>query len=414
MLWNDKRTKGNALKMKVKYSQIIMWLLIISPIVDNINGYMLLNGQDTSISIMYKTVTFLICLLMLLKIMTSRNDIAKKIAALVFFAIQMVVFELNYAGSFGENFSALIKLLMPMVVIMTIRRLKDYDSTVEMCVEKISSVYCWVFPISLIIPMILDVGFHTYGSQVGNKGFYYAGNEISAIMVIVLSLEIEKYKEKRSRLNFLNIVLGAVGTIFIGTKSGYISLIILILVGLYSEQNINKKILSVCLIIPSVFGGLWYVINNVDMIIRSIDAMMWKYRHASGIINFLLSGREMRPRRAFRLVYSNKAVWKLIWGIGSYAAEKGSDPILIEMDLFDLLIRFGMIVTLLIILFYSQYIKMVVASRKTTYIVGIILIYGISVISGHVLFAPMVSITLSILLLKIEFIGVRSDKKQTD
>ncbi|MBD5489143.1 MAG: hypothetical protein HDR13_10180 [Lachnospiraceae bacterium] len=389
--------------MKVKYSNIIMWLLIISPIIDNINGYLLLTENNTSISAIYKTITFFICVFILIKIIPTRKEIGRKILVLFFFTIQIGIFGLNDIGGCIYNVSALIKLLMPMIIIMTMIKLNYYDNTIVRCVEKICNSYCWFFPVSLIVPMLFDIGFDTYRSGFGNKGFYYAGNEISAIMVIILTMEIEKYKTDKTKLNFINIILGVAGTICIGTKASYIALAILLLVGLSSEQNINKKLLSICLLIPSVFGGLWYITNHVNSIVQNINAIRWRYLMASGIVNFLLSGREVTARRVFRQVYDEDVLWKLILGIGPYVAENGADHILIEMDLFDLLVQFGGIVTVIVILFYAQYLKKALYSKKTIYIVGIILLYGISVFSGHVILAPMVGVVLAVLLLKIEF-----------
>lgn len=381
-----------------------MWLLIVSPIMDNINGYLLLTGKDSSISIIFKTIIFLLCLIISVKITTTKQ-IMKIVFTILVFVLQLAMFEINNEGGLSYNISAIIKLLIPIVISMAVHTLAVYDGTMKTCIDKVLNFYCWFFPLSVIIPELLNVGFSTYasGAGTGSKGFYYAGNEIGIILIIMLMLEIDKYKNSRTKINLLNILLGVISILYLGTKSVYISLVIFILVALYSEQNINKKVLNTILIVPSIIVGLWYVITNVDLVTQNINIIIWRYTSMStGMINFLLSGREMKLMRLFDVVYNENILGKILFGIGPYTAEYEVE-ILVEMDLFDLIIRFGLIVSIIMVLFYAKYIKYIKDAKNILYIIGIILVYGASLVSGHMIFAPMVSIVLVMLLLKVEF-----------
>ncbi len=390
--------------MKVRYSSILKWMLILSPIVDNINGYLLISKGNSNISGTFKTLIFLFCLIIIFLKGVNRGENFGIICMAIISVLQLIVFEIQYKGGLFYNISILIKLLTPIVIARAVYVLEIYDQTIKICIDKISMFYCWFFPLSLIIPIILGVGYTTYRSGEGSKGFYYAGNEISIIMVVVLALEIEKYKNKRSKANLLNIILGVVSILYLGTKTGYFSLIILILVALYLEKNLNKNLINVFLLVPGVFGGLWYVINNVNTVTQNINAIIWRYKTSSYRgVSFLLSGRELRIKRAIHLVYSENPIRNMLIGIGSHAAENKL-KILIEMDLMDLFIRFGVIVFFVIIRFYYKNIKQVIKKKNIQYIMGTILACGASVFAGHMLFSPMVSIVLMILFLKNKFI----------
>lgn len=387
--------------MKVRYSKILMWLLILSPIVDNINGYLLLEKKNTSISIVFKTIIFLVCLIISVQATTIRI-MFRIICVILFLALQLAVFAMGSKGGTAYNISTLIKILTPIVIIMSMRCLAVYDRTVIKCIDKIADFYCWFFPISLILPKLLNIGYSTYAGAIGNKGFYFAGNEISIIMIIILVLEIEKYRSHKSKINLLNIFLGIMGMLYLGTKSVYISLMVLIVVALYSEKNVNKKVLNIAFIIPAVFGALWYTINNVNAIVKNISRIMWKYTTKStGFINFLLSGRELRIMRSMERIYDEGIIQKIIFGVSPSAAENEMQ-ILIEMDVLDLFIRLGLITSTIIIFFYAKYVRKAIDTKNIVYITGILLVYGASFFSGHMIFAPMVSIVLVILFLKIE------------
>lgn len=378
-----------------------MWLLILSPIFDNINGYFLLSGRNSNISVIFKTIIFLFCITMSFQFMTG-NKMIGIVFLILIFAIQLIVFRIKYEG-LAYDISSLIKLMTPIVIVMAVQTLKINDRTTAMCIDRVSRFYCWFFPISLMIPAFLNIGYATYSSGEGNKGFYYAGNEIAIIMVIVFALELEKYRSNKTKVNFLNIILGVISILYIGTKTGYIALIVFILAMLYSEKNINRKFLNAILIVPGTFLGLWYVINNVNAVTQSVHAIIWRYttRLSKGV-SFLLSGRELRIRRAFELVYSNNFIKNILIGIGTNVAENELD-ILIEMDLLDLFIRFGLIVSIVIISFYVKNVRQIIKGKRILYITGSLLACGASVFAGHMLFSPMVSMVLMILFLKNNF-----------
>lgn len=370
---------------------------------DNINGYLLISKGNSNISGTFKTFIFLFCLIIIFFKGMKKGKSIGSVCMSVVIILQLFLFEIQCRGGMVYNISILIKLLTPMVIVKAVHVLEVYDQTTEICIDKISRFYCWFFPLSLIIPIIFGIGYTTYRSGEGSKGFYYAGNEISIIMVMILALEIENYKNNRSKTNLLNIMLGVVSVLYLGTKTGYFSLIILILVALYSGENINKKLVNIFLLVPSILGGLWYAANNINTVTQNINAIVWRYRARSYRgVSFLLSGRELRINRAIELVYSENPVRNILIGIGPYAAENKL-KILIEMDLMDLFIRFGAIVFFVVVGFYYKNIKQIIKGKNVQYIMGATLVCGASVFAGHMIFSPMVSIVLMILFLKNDF-----------
>lgn len=292
---------------------------------------------------------------------------------------------------------------MPFTIILAFRRLYVREHNTVICINKLIVFYCWFFPLSLLIPTIFGIGFSTYIGDLGNKGFYFAGNEISVLMIMIVTLSIQKVRTETTLINFLNLILNIISIFLIGTKTVYIAVIILLITTMYTGKITDRKILSIILFVPMGVFSIWYVFTHMEFFRQVIGAWRWRYTYqGSGMLDFLLSGRGSYLEKAFHLAYSEKAFSHFVTGLGANQVVNQMNA-LVEMDLIDLLLWFGIIVTVFIIIVYGSYLKQAIHLKNPVYIVGISLVYVTSIAAGHVMFAPMVTIVFAVLYLKIEF-----------
>ena len=388
--------------MKIKNNNFLMWLLIISPILDNINGFLLLIDKNVNISSIFKTIIFLFCMYIIITHLTNRISVYI-FAISFFFIVQFIFFSFFDSGGFGYNLSTLIRLLIPFTIILAFQRLSVKDKTTVNCIIKVGKFYCWFFPLSLLFPMMFGFGFSTYVGDLGYKGFYYAGNEISVLMIMIFAISLQSLKAEKSWINLLNLILNIISIFLIGTKTVYIAVIILLVTALYVGRITDKKILSIILFVPVGIFGIWYVFTNLKFFQQIIAAWRWRYVYqGTGILDFLLSGRGEYLEKALHSAYSEKAFSHFVTGLSPNLVVNQMNN-LVEMDIIDLILWFGVIVTFFIIVVYASYLKKAIQLKNPIYIIDIFLVYGTSIMAGHVIFAPMVTLVFAVMYLNIEF-----------
>lgn len=390
--------------MKVKYSHILMWLLIISPIIDNINGFLLLNGHSSSISTLFKTFILIVCFVMLGAISINKTFMVNIIVSLIFF-IQIFSFEMQHSGNFAFDFTTIIKLLLPLNIGFTFISLYQYDKEVPMIIQKLARFYCWFFPISLLIPNVLGVGYATYQySGIGNKGFYYAGNEISSIMVLIFAIALNNYMCDKRKAQLFNILILILSIFMISTKTSYIIIFVEILTAFILNKNMKrrKKTLILSGFVFIAICVLWF---NWDKFNIVLESWKWSYQNRyKNPVSFLLNGRNNTLASVFQQVYQEHGVIKVLWGIGAGYANQVLGRA-IEMDFFDLFVWFGLCGVICITVLYSYFVKKLIKTSDWFGIVTIFLMFANSFLAGHVLCQPMVSNILIVTILYFVFQG---------
>ena len=115
----------------------------------------------------------------------------------------------------------------------------------------------------------------------------------------------------------------------------------------------------------------------------------------------MLSGRNSKLWEAFHLLKEDLGISEILLGVGSYSLTS-RNYMLIEMDFFDLFFWYGSIFT--IILSYKLFRKAckiwtILSICEKTFV---ILIFSISFLGGHVLFAPSVSLVMALYIYETE------------
>ena len=379
-----------------------MYLVALSPLVDCINGFFLLNGHDVNISSIYKSGLMALCLLLLIKM----RYVQKKRLIHLFVFICLVVnscmiASLADSSGFLANINVSVKMLMPIVFfVYLIEALRVYDSYFRL--TKVIEWMTWFYPISILIPTLLGTGFYTYTqNEFGYKGFYYAGNELGAIMIVLLVLSMQRYFDNRRRRDLACLLMNLIIDVFIGVKSIYIALTIFLVV--YFCNNIKMKkagaLLGVCVLLFGI--GVLIVSSGNGFINEMIELQKWRFetyasRQGNNIwMNFLLSGRNVKIDDSLSVLIQSRGLLGVLFGAGTQYMISTIGSI-VEMDFIDLFLWNGAIVLFAFVgglfSFFSKNWKKFFVYEK----VMILEIIGFAALAGHVIYAPSVGIVFSL------------------
>lgn len=297
-----------------------------------------------------------------------------------------------------------------------------------------------IYTFMLIIPLIFNVAYTTYPKTLkGYIGLFYSGNEIANILVLLFPTAYLFLNDKK--YNFLIIFPIILSILLIGTKVATFGCLIITFITLIFSLIKNKfrickssiKCISIfiftlllCLNSYAVFNynyakNNYYIDEEKEIIIDEANKTeveeiknsilrFYDKNKLNKIIKPLISGRDMLLANTLS-VYNDINDDTNIWfGIGFSNTEKVNNTNiarLIEIDICDLYFHFGiigLIISLYPIIFIGYLI--IVNHKKLNLncyylIIILLLLAGISTLSGHVLFAPAVSIYLVLYLLLI-------------
>lgn len=310
-----------------------------------------------------------------------------------------------------------------------------------------------IFSVSMFIAILTGTSATTYYVKSGYSGWFYAGNEISAIAAIcfpiVLLYSIIQVRKRNNFLYWFPTLLLLVAAFLIGTKVGYLAILLTVVSVLFvifvlwisnlrngfSKNVYNRDFFSiiVLLVVLIALSPLSPAVNNISQdykyteesseLVNPSTTTVEKtdktdqtsneetVSEAGNILDripflkYALSSRNIYFLRIYNDFQSADVIHKL-FGMG-YAGFYHEQPKLIEMDFFDLFFSFGILgfIIFFLPLFYVIYlvlkslftnIKGFFSIENILLIVSCSLGFGIAALAGHVLYAPAVSIYLSL------------------
>ena len=393
----DKRNLGvkSNNKMTMKLSKIIaiflMVFVILQPIMDTLTYLQIRYSFNfLSISSLFRTITFALIILYLLLDKDKRKNIW---FLLIYFLIYLgcQVFWLNNGLSSSLN-TLLTIFYIPVIIIFMNKT--DID-------KKYFNLKI------IIIPYLFKYGNYANNFYEGKNGFYglfYGGNEISNILVIMLPLVIEYLVRKKSyfliALTFIELLLCIylVGTktLILGSIIVSIYFLIKYLRPVYKKLDSKKKyliwtflvllIIGVILILPKMA-----VTKNIIRAINYYGFNLSNIFSLNGLDKLVFSGR-LEILNKVNNLYLNSPLVSILMGLGkSYVNTfKG-----IEIDIFDIFFSIGIIGIL--IYGYLCFKNIKGTKLKGVYLFTFILSIMISLVTGHVLNMPNVSIYVGLL-----------------
>lgn len=260
---------------------------------------------------------------------------------------------------------------------------------------------------------------YEYGN-IGSKGFFYAGNEISALLVILSSMIAFNYWHNNKKLNYF---LFWAFTLFIGltisSKTGVVGiLLVFVLIPLKRPSlkvSLGRLLFFLCslfLVIPFAIYLSWMFVQDTAFYIR-----LQYFSEKFDFWTFLLSNRNVFFVEAYENFKEKYSVIEKIMGVGQSQYEVINNGRIVEIDFADIVFAFGFlgfIYFLAVILFLI--VQALRFSRNSKYIFAnfvllmILILFGISTTAGHVFSSGMAAVFIGLLFSLMYFQGNVGDE----
>jgi hypothetical protein len=260
----------------------------------------------------------------------------------------------------------------------------------------------------IVLSYAFGVGYSTYSDRFGSRGvqgFFYSGNDITAVLMLLLPLcfgvlfQLPR-KEKQGKLAVYTLApaVALVALLLIGTKTAYLAIagsaVVMLAYAIFvAVRQKNRVCLArfglVCAAFAVIFGGLM-LLSQASLAgdIRRSLTMTGTIADESGIAGAILSGRNHKLAKAWAMARETTP-YALLFGVG-----RGTQPNVIEMDIFEVLLYYGLFGGIVMLWLYVKLgVGFVAKALKRFDLTGLALLVslglgaGYLVMAGHVLFS---------------------------
>lgn len=382
-----------------KLEQKIYWIFIISLIIDNINGILLLNNIELPISIgqIYRNFMIILFLFYILK-SKDRNIISKIICSIGYLGILTLIYFSEHCniGGFLMDVTYAAKLIFPFIIMASIYILSKQGKIKKTVIEKIFETFSIIVPLTLIIPRIFNIGYDSYLMGGGYKGFYYSNNEINVVLICTFIYSMERLYKNKKITDIIISIINAAALFLIGSKTSIIVIAMIIMIYIVKMRNNRKWFIGIVTvtILAIVIGCVLFASQIKEM----SDRFEYYYDTLSdngGILTFIMSTRNLRIIPAFEKNILDEnfgtAAINLLFGIGRYQ-QFGDNNLnnLMELDFFDTFYWYGIITAIVVLKGYlSIFIKALKNKEVFEYKLMFSLVFLFSMIAGHVWFSAL-------------------------
>ncbi len=378
------------------YKTIFLVLLYLQPFIDLLTG-LFINILDISITIGIVMRSIFILYIVYTSIFIFKEDLKKKLIYLSVCALYSIIFIIMLlinkdSSVLFYEVSFLIKYLyLPVMLICTHK--------MHINTRHLINVFI-IYIILILLPDVFNININAYTQgKIGDIGLFYSANEISAILSIILPFLI--YYTFTKGMIYKLLLLLVIPLFFIGSKSVILALLlclVIILFVYFYKLNLKKKIIVFIIsIIITIMGALLIpttsFYKNLVLHLEFSDvnniADLTTY---DGINNIIFSQRLTFLENTYNN-YKSATVQEKIFGMGyieNYGMINESTK-QIEMDIFDIYFRLG-IIGFLICLYPLIDILRKVKKVNLKYILSLFIILVLSTIVGHTIVAPSVAI----------------------
>lgn len=383
-------------------SLILMILVIFQPVMDALTYLQIRYSFNfLSISSIIRTITLCLIILYLLFTKDKRKEIW---FLLIYFIAYLGIQSLILNNDFSNSLNSILTIFyLPSIIIF----LNKVNIDKKYFNLKIVMFTYLIYLNLIIVPYLFKYGNYANNFYEGKNGFYglfYGGNEISNILVIMLPLVIEYLVQEKSYfligLTFIELLLCIY---LVGTKTLILGSIIISIYFLFKylrpvyKSLDNKKKYSLWTLLILLIIGTIILLPKMAVtknIIRAINYYGFNLNNIfslNGLDKLIFSSRLEVLGKVINL-YLNSPLINILMGLGkSYVSTfKG-----IEIDIFDIFFSIGIIGILVYGYLCFKNIKDV--KLKGIYLFTFVLSIMISLVTGHILNTPNVSIYVGLL-----------------
>ena len=261
--------------------------------------------------------------------------------------------------------------------------------------KKLFFYYSLCFLLMYLIPYPLGLG-HNINEIYENKNLYlsyfYVGNELVNIFVLVLPIGFLYLKDKKRIYLLGYLILIFLMILLLGTKTMYLSFLFVIGYFLFKKREMFKKYLVIILILllllpqSSLYKNIktsleYYHIQKVSDLLtfQNIDNVIYSNR-----LSFVYNLHKN---------YQKEDISGKIFGMGRQKIMTMKDA---EIDIFDIFYSIGILGFMIYLVFFVFVINKAKLKGIYAYLFWFLIL--ISLFSGHVLLSPMTSSYLAIMI----------------
>lgn len=400
------------MERKIDINKIMLALLLMFPFIDTLNGVIQLSFHtDFSLGTIYRIIFLAFCCYLIIDIKINRNNLIGLL--LVFVLLFSVLF--HFEADRNSDIVDISKIALAPFTFLAFRKLIYKDDYFVITLKKIFGYYCVIFPLTLIIPYIFNLGYSSYG-EAGFKGYYIALNAISNTIIVTSIYSFYMLVNKLSIHGIVIFIMNAFCILLMGTKSGYllmiISIIVILIYDYYRHKVLRQSVLQLLLI------GMTAIVSMLLLFHEEITSIFsrWDYfMKQRNLISFLTSARSDRlmPILNF-IIHSPYGILYLFFGYGNIQ-NASLEYSLMEMDFFDILFSYGIINFILIIAFLYRGYKIYQRSNQGDKFFGFLFIIMIIIafFVGHV-FVNALSNTIFAMIMTLMCYGKMEGKKRVE
>jgi hypothetical protein len=377
-------------------------------LVDSLNGWMLHNNISLPLSLsqLYKFPLILVIASRMI-LGKGKGSAYTLIALASFFAFLWIHTSTQAFAELMEDLTIGLKVLLFVLSFLFFRQLAiDKPSFFQKWFNRI----LWLNFVVLAGNIALGAagfGYEQYYGGIGSVGYFYAGNEVSALQLFMATFLLAKAWQKGLVFYlFASIVLFLLA-VSSATKVAMLGMVILfIAIPLMSE----RKRLAVLdgrklrFIAAGLVGGILIVLF-LPSLLREVGLMsrweFWYKKYDNQLLTLILSGRDIVFGQSLKVLSSNYEPWEYIFGKGYSAfvfhlSHYTLHDISVEMDPADVFYSYGLIGLFGLYGFYFfQLGEGIVRIPDNQYpyapysTIFLLVIIGVGIISGHVIFSGL-------------------------
>lgn len=389
---------------------IFIFLVIIVPLVDTLNGFFITVGIDIPIGQVYRIifVIYMVCEIMTHKLPKTIFTFFVGIFVIgnIFLVILQAIILQNSGDLIISDLNSLVKYSLWILISYFCYQRRQELSGIDM--SRVFRIINILFILCLFVPFLLGKGTYTYeASAAGFKGFFYAQNDLSSIFIVLITLscsnflkEIKAHWDWQLLISTLIFMSDLICILLIGMKTGIVYallILIFIIVSLvfsddyYSVENHGFAIIGcIIILLAFFFKGIG---TTSDMLSQTWVRITYFYHLYGGdLIRLITSSRSEYLKASFEnFIYGNHSIFILFFGQGpAYRIENFGRLGLSEMDFFDLFFNYGLIGITLFLIIINYILKESFRTKNHSiysFIFIVILIY--SFFAGHVIYSAI-------------------------
>lgn len=393
--------------LKAAYFIELTWLLV-----DMFSGYLQNHGiflpGNQTVSALVRIGVVALFLAIVLRYVALRRQLilALLLLCIVWILSHAMGFSLTGQGDVIADVQFHLKLMLPVLLFAVLKVQMERGALDGTKIRRIILLNAFILILNLFLGLF-GIGFGNYGESetgelIGSKGFFYAGNEVSATLVAIFALIIFVHRDslKKHSLSILAVVgLFFVVSLMSMSKTSLLGFILVTLFALYNYLSLANKIKFGTMLTAVLLVSAPYWMPLLQL---SIERWEYFWTLRPDFLDFITSGRSDRIEDY--VAWLTGADTPLTWIFGAGQMPSGVVG-LFENDLLDVTRGSG----LLGLLFYgvwSWWASRGLSARVqhhrregdfTLYMVGMFLV--LSIVAGHVIYSATLAPFIALLAL---------------